>query len=281
MTKFALLIGTNYPNTDISLNSPLNNILYVKNQLLKYDFNNENMLLLNDTSSKYTNSTHHNIITLINAIAIRSNPGDLLFIYFNGYNSITNNKDEIYCPTDYENPILFKELYNVLKKNKGNNFILSDCQNSKKVTYLKYNFYPNNTLVENLKMNVDDFRLSMIYNHYDEEHETKIFEKKTFIDGKTDYFSLFTIHFFILLDRNKDITFTDYINKLSRESGISNSIVGFNKQLLEEDKFFEEYDIPDMDEKRETQNTIIYLKNIVRQKAKDIRKLQKIINKRK
>ena len=116
MTKFALLIGSNYPNTQISLNSPLNNILYVKNELLKYEFNNENILLLNDTNSKYTNSNHHNIITLINALVTRSNAGDLLFIYFNGYNSITNNKDEIYCPTDYENPILFKELYNILKK---------------------------------------------------------------------------------------------------------------------------------------------------------------------
>ena len=281
MTKFALLIGSNYPNTQISLNSPLNNILYIKNELLKYDFNNENILLLNDTNSKYTNSNHYNIITLINALVTRSNAGDLLFIYFNGYNSINNNKDEIYCPTDYENPILFKELYNVLKKNKGNNFILSDCQNSKKINYLKYNFYPDSILLENLKMDVHNFRLSMIYNHYDEEHETKIFEKKTFINGKTDFFSLFTIHFFILLDRNKNMKFIDYINKLSKESGISNSIVGFNKQLLEEDIFFEEYDIPDMDEKRETQNTIIYLKNVIRKKAKDIRKLQKIINKRK
>ena len=68
MTKFALLIGSNYPNTQISLNSPLNNILYVKNELLKYEFNNENILLLNDTNSKYTNSNHHNIITLINAL---------------------------------------------------------------------------------------------------------------------------------------------------------------------------------------------------------------------
>ena len=70
--------------------------------------------------------------------------------------------------------------------------------------------------------------------------------------------------------------FIDYINKLNRESGISNSIVGFNKQLLEEDIFFEEYDIPEMDERRETQNTIIYLKNVIRQKAKNIRKLQKL-----
>ena len=73
MTKFALLIGSNYPNTQISLNSPLNNILYVKNELLKYEFNNENILLLNDTNSKYTNSNHHNIITLINALVTRSN----------------------------------------------------------------------------------------------------------------------------------------------------------------------------------------------------------------
>ena len=143
MTKFALLIGSNYPNTDISLNSPLNNILYIKNELLKYDFNNKNILLLNDTNSKYTNSNHHNIITLINALVTRSNAGDLLFIYFNGYNSINNNKDEIYCPTDYENPILFKELYNVLKKIKVTISFFPDCQNSKKINYLKYNFYPN------------------------------------------------------------------------------------------------------------------------------------------
>ena len=111
MTKKALLVGINYPNTDHELNGCVNDAMLMSDMITThFGFTDaKNRRMLTDASA-----TTANILERLEWLVSDSKPGDVLFFHYSGHGSqiinqnyndpdfYTDGLDEVICPIDID-----------------------------------------------------------------------------------------------------------------------------------------------------------------------------------
>lgn len=142
MSKFALLIGINYYNTQNQLYGCINDVIMMRKYLMeKKGYLNENILVLRDDSPNFAKPTRENIIKeLINLIS-RANTNNLseIFFHYSGHGTYSfdingdeaDRKDEYICPVDLKS-ISDDEIRNLLSglNNNTKMYSIMDCCHS-------------------------------------------------------------------------------------------------------------------------------------------------------
>ena len=155
--KIAIIIGTNYINTDLELKGCNNDTKMIYNLLINFfKYKKENIILINDTTDTTnttdTNNTKKyptkkNIISIFDNIVKESNI-TTLFFYFSGHgnnNGIFINSYEILDKYEFKNNFL-----NKLSRNTKLIIILDCCRSG---NYIDSSFISNiNSYLLNLKI---------------------------------------------------------------------------------------------------------------------------------
>ncbi len=159
MTKYALLIGITYFNTEHKIYGSVNDVIMMKNFLVnKKRYADENIIVLRDDDDQYLQPNKDNINKYLAELIQRSNEDATeLFLYFSGYSNLVENETEncIYCSdlTYIDNTDIRFILSNL--NTSVNLFGIFDCINLNNnfdfpysLTYKNDNFY---VLHDNLK----------------------------------------------------------------------------------------------------------------------------------
>ncbi|KAM3683949.1 hypothetical protein ACJW31_11G004100 [Castanea mollissima] len=86
MTKRAVLIGCNYPDTKAELRGCINDVKRMYQCLVdKYGYSEEDITVLIDTDKSYTQPTGKNIRRALKDLVGSAEPGDLLFVHYSGH----------------------------------------------------------------------------------------------------------------------------------------------------------------------------------------------------
>ena len=86
MTKRAVLIGCNYPDTKAELRGCINDVKRMHQCLVdKYGYSEEDINVLIDTDESYTQPTGKNIRRALQDLVRSAEPGDLLFVHYSGH----------------------------------------------------------------------------------------------------------------------------------------------------------------------------------------------------
>jgi len=86
MTKRAVLIGCNYPDTKAQLRGCINDVKRMHQCLVdKYGYSEEDINVLIDTDESYTQPTGKNIRRALKDLVRSAEPGDLLFVHYSGH----------------------------------------------------------------------------------------------------------------------------------------------------------------------------------------------------
>jgi hypothetical protein len=101
MTKYALLIGITYFNTEHKIYGSVNDVIMMKNFLVnKKGYADENIIVLRDDDNQYLQPNKDNINKYLAELIQRSNEDATeLFLYFSGYSNLDGDGNEncIYC----------------------------------------------------------------------------------------------------------------------------------------------------------------------------------------
>lgn len=110
MAKKALLIGCNYPGTKAELRGCINDVWKMHKCLInRFNFLEEDIIVLIDTDPSYTQPTGKNIRSALSRLIRFTKPGDVLFVHYSGHGTRlpaeTGEKDdtgydECIVPTD-------------------------------------------------------------------------------------------------------------------------------------------------------------------------------------
>lgn len=168
MTQKALQIGINYVGTSSELKGCINDVINMKNFLIKEGYKPENMRLLTEaTHDPNILPTADNIVKGIKWLLEGATGTSKLFFNYSGHggsirdtnNDETDKKDETICPLDYEekgqitDDLLRELLIDPLPA--GCQLIcLMDCCHSGTVMDLKYNWVGSNKIPGAYKMMV-------------------------------------------------------------------------------------------------------------------------------
>lgn len=104
--KYAVLVGCNYPHTQLELHGCVNDALRSQNTPIhRFGFARENIHLLMDTDEAYPKPTGENIRAALLAMIRRANAGDLLFFHYSGHGTLipkhnSPGNDECIVPCD-------------------------------------------------------------------------------------------------------------------------------------------------------------------------------------
>ncbi|KAH7565842.1 hypothetical protein ACOSP7_027815 [Xanthoceras sorbifolium] len=86
MTKKAVLIGCNYPGTKAELKGCINDVKRMHRCLVdRYGFSEDNITVLIDTDSSYTQPTGRNIRRALSNLVRSAEDGDVLFLHYSGH----------------------------------------------------------------------------------------------------------------------------------------------------------------------------------------------------
>ncbi|XP_057537714.1 metacaspase-5-like [Amaranthus tricolor] len=86
MGKKAVLIGINYPGTKAELKGCINDVNRMHRCLLElYGFDEQDITILIDTDSSYTQPTGKNIRRALQDLVRSAEPGDFLFVHYSGH----------------------------------------------------------------------------------------------------------------------------------------------------------------------------------------------------
>ncbi|KAI5668400.1 hypothetical protein M9H77_18253 [Catharanthus roseus] len=86
MAKKAVLIGCNYPGTKAELKGCINDVRRMYRCLVeRYGFSEDDITVLIDTDSSYTNPTGRNIRRALSDLIKSARPGDFLFVHYSGH----------------------------------------------------------------------------------------------------------------------------------------------------------------------------------------------------
>lgn len=117
--KFALLVGCNYTRKSGELQNSHNDIEVMKDYIVNvhgFPESNDYMTVLMDDGGGHEKPTHRNIIHALKSIALRSRPGDAVFIQFAGHggrisdlSAETDCYDEVFAPVDFQKKGLISE----------------------------------------------------------------------------------------------------------------------------------------------------------------------------
>jgi hypothetical protein len=101
MTKYALLIGITYFNTESKIYGSVNDVIMMKKFLIEVKgYNDDKIVVLRDDDDKYNQPTKDNIVNELNNLIQQSNEGATeLFLYISGYSNLSTEEDGncIYC----------------------------------------------------------------------------------------------------------------------------------------------------------------------------------------
>lgn len=116
--KFSLLVGCNYVGSDGKLLNSHDDVKIMKDYIVNvhgFPEDRDYMTVLMD-DGKHRKPTHGNIIQALKTIAIRSTPGDAVFIQFSGHggrisdlSAETECYDEVFVPIDFQRKGLISE----------------------------------------------------------------------------------------------------------------------------------------------------------------------------
>ncbi len=165
MSKYGLLIGINYYNSQYQLGGCINDIIQVRKYLLNTrQYKSENLVVLRDDNAKFLKPDSYNIISELVKLIDRANK-DLttqeVFIHYSGHGTFISDtngdeidrKDEVLVPSDFK--LITDDILRSLFKNLRNNikcYIISDCCHSATNVDLPYVYSVSNnkiTLVQN------------------------------------------------------------------------------------------------------------------------------------
>lgn len=168
--KYALLIGINYYDTESELRGCKNDILNIKKLLLeKYEFLEENIVMLLEKEEKYRAPTKENILNELNKI--KTLEISKLWIHYSGHGSYIRDlngddkdgRDECICPVDYDQNgfIVDDELAIIFGEYPANMniIVIFDCCHSGTALDLKY-LYTGKTYV---KQNNNKFKAQIVF----------------------------------------------------------------------------------------------------------------------
>lgn len=157
--KNALLIGCNYPNSSISLNGCINDVVNMKKVLIeKYDFIDSEIIIMTDDLSTSNNlyPSIKNIQLQIQNWVNNSNNSNLNYFHYSGHGSSLKDKnrdeldgyDEFIVPSDFltnKTVILDDEIYKYLENisNTCPTFLSFDCCMSGTICDLNYSYLYN------------------------------------------------------------------------------------------------------------------------------------------
>lgn len=171
MSKYGLLIGINYYNTQYQLGGCINDIIQVRKYLLKTrQYKPENLVTLRDDNSKFLKPDSYNIISELVKLIDRANK-DLttqeVFIHYSGHGSFINDsngdesdrKDEVLVPSDFK--LISDDILRSLFKNLRTNikcYIISDCCHSATNVDLPYVYSVRNNKITLVQNNVTKYK---------------------------------------------------------------------------------------------------------------------------
>jgi hypothetical protein len=116
--KFSLLVGCNYVGSKGEIKNSHNDVKIMKDYIVNvhgFPDDEDYMTVLMD-DGKHKKPTHSNIIQALKMIAVRSQPGDAIFIQFSGHGGRVSDLsaesecyDEVFAPTDFQRTGLISE----------------------------------------------------------------------------------------------------------------------------------------------------------------------------
>lgn len=153
MTKYALIIGISYKNSDKHLPGCMNDVATIYKLLISWGYMKNNIIVLADEKVAIDNDinkpTSFNINNALSSFVKQLKLGDRAIIYYSGHGMriMTANKREESClvPMDYKKSgVIASESirYYLNKAPMGVNiFCVFDCCNSGSICDLKYHIY--------------------------------------------------------------------------------------------------------------------------------------------
>lgn len=118
--RMAVLVGCNYPNTKNELHGCINDVLAMRDAIIKrFGFDSSHIELLTDAPGSSVMPTGANIKAALDRMVSRAQPGDVLFFHYSGHGTrIPSQKpgwpfrqDEAIVPCDFN---LITGMYHIM-----------------------------------------------------------------------------------------------------------------------------------------------------------------------
>jgi hypothetical protein len=182
MSKFALLIGINYRGTSSELNGCINDVMNMKDALVKhFGYSAENIVVMTEDQPNNLKPTALNIMNQFGSLIIKAyhKQAKEIWFHYSGHGSYiadvsgdeSDGKDEVIVPVDHETAGVISDdlLHNYMEHlpTETRFFCLFDCCHSGTILDLKHRYLGDNK-------------------HYSENVKSKIKGKVVMISGCTD-----------------------------------------------------------------------------------------------
>ena len=301
MVNKALLVGINYLNTPYKLSGCINDVLFVKDNLIKdMHFKNENIIVLRDDEPKNM-PTYGNILEKLNQLINSSNPRDNIYVHFSGHgtfiedqnNDETDGKDEVFVPVNYEEGLISDDvLFSIISKTKTNVLMVFDCCHSGSLCDLPYKY---DNVNNEIKLSMENTRnlnkkITMISGCRDEQSSFDFFSEK-----QTKHHGLLTLRLYEYLKQtNYSLTFKELIKNIHKKTDLGDgfkqnpNVSACYPEFLDDRVFnSEDYVEPELlkneQNEQNEQNENLYdevkkLKNQLQQKEQHLKEQQKVID---
>lgn len=254
--KKALLVGINYRRTNSELHGCINDVINMKQMLMKNGYEEKDIKVMTDDTSELP--TKHNILTGLDWLLDNEDKKANLLFHYSGHGASVydkdsdevDNKDECLIPIDYRKNgmILDDELRIVLQNKMTDNTsitMLIDACHSGTILDLKYNVNINtiekkdNKLVTDFKVEVHEYEpIKGVINVFSgcEDSETSA---DAWIDRKSQ--GAMTYSFLLALRQNEyDLTYEILMNNLfniiKKGRYAQNPTLSSNKSIVFENK---------------------------------------------
>ncbi|RQP01214.1 hypothetical protein POPTR_016G024500v4 [Populus trichocarpa] len=158
--RMAVLVGCNYPNTQNELHGCINDVLAMKEVLVKrFGFDASHVQLLTDAPGSVVLPTGANIKRALGHMIDQAEAGDVLFFHYSGHGTwIPSNKpghafrqDEAIVPCDFNliTDVDFRQLVNRLPKGASLTILSDSCHSGGLIDKEKEQIGPNATITAN------------------------------------------------------------------------------------------------------------------------------------
>ncbi|KAL2320559.1 hypothetical protein Fmac_029528 [Flemingia macrophylla] len=161
--KVAVLVGCNYPNTSNELHGCINDVLAMKETLVKrFEFDPNNIELLTDAPHSSSLPTGANIKQALANMVDGAEAGDALFFHYSGHGTRIPSKkrghpfrhEEAIVPCDFNliTDLDFRQLVNKLPKGAGMTILSDSCHSGGLIDKEKEQIGPSSLLAENSRL---------------------------------------------------------------------------------------------------------------------------------
>ncbi|XP_010558138.1 PREDICTED: metacaspase-9 [Tarenaya hassleriana] len=155
--RYAVLVGCNYPNTKNELHGCVNDVLAMKEVLLRqFGFETGHVEVLTDEPGSSVKPTGANVKAALGRMVDKAEPGDVLFFHYSGHGTrIPSVKpghpfrhDEAIVPCDFNliTDVDFRELVNRLPKGTSFTMVSDSCHSGGLIDKEKEQIGPSSTI---------------------------------------------------------------------------------------------------------------------------------------